>query len=211
MGGSIYSEEGRLLKWLPQVAFSDDLGSTFTNPKEVKIDPALMDDPKLDNPLDWLWRVAWHKGNGYAIDMKYEEINGKRIGVNFLVKTKDGIHYEKVSKLDVCKSLNECAFPNESTIRFDKKDKMYVLVRMARGDRSEVLVTAKPPYKNWVPQKLSMVGYIGGPNFLFLDKKTLILGGRSHDDTDNEEVYTGIKIMDLKGRVKKVFRLPSGW
>ncbi len=38
-----------LLERIPQVAFSNDAGSSFSNPKKVGI------DPDVKNSWDWIW------------------------------------------------------------------------------------------------------------------------------------------------------------
>ena len=57
----------------------------------------------------------------------------------FLLKTKDGSSFEKVSKIDIG------GYANESTIRFDKNGKMYVLIRREEEDKMGVLATSNPP------------------------------------------------------------------
>ncbi|MEX2565574.1 MAG: hypothetical protein WD431_06505, partial [Cyclobacteriaceae bacterium] len=151
MGGSVY-KEGELIERIPQVSFSDESGSAFSKPEKVSI------DPELRNSWDWIWRVTWNNGKGYAIDYQLQNREcGDRGSADatasiYLVKTTDGIYYEKVSHLEIS------GFPNESTIRFDENDKMYVVVRREGGDQTGILATATAPYKKWDFHKLSKLG-----------------------------------------------------
>ena len=199
MGGSVL-KDGEMLERIPQVAFSNESGSSFTAPKKVII------APEVQNDWDWIWRVTWNNGVGYAINWQLQNWeSGHPTGTIFLMKTEDGVHYEKVSYLEVC------GYPNESTIRFDEDDKMYVVIRRERGDhgdRTGVLATATAPYKEWDFHKLSELGRLGGPNFMFLDESTIILGSRAYNEVTGSS--TRVVVMDLKGNIKKTFRLPSG-
>src|SRR5690606_22093517 len=98
IGGSDY-DQNTLNGRQPHVAFSED-GMNFSDPEPVVI------DPEIDSGMDWIWRVTWYDGVGYAVDYQYEDIN--RV---YLVKTIDGIHYENVTELFVSGK------PNEATVR----------------------------------------------------------------------------------------------
>lgn len=209
MGGSVL-REGEMLERIPQVSFSDASGSAFTKPIKAII------DPELKNSWDWIWRVTWNDGIGYAIDWKLQnwDVGDRRsadaTGTIYLVKTTDGIYYEKVAYLEVC------GFPNESTIRFDENDKMYVVIRREGGDQNDpadvagVLATATAPYKDWNFQKLPESGKLGGPNFLLLDNNSILLASRGRGYNPLTPTYTRVEVMDLQGNVKKTFKLPSG-
>lgn len=173
----------------PYVSFSDATGDNFSEPIPSTVDP--------DNAVksDWVWRVTWHNGTGYAIDYQPEGI--------YLLKTKDGTAFQNVSKIKVDGS------PNESTIRFDKNGKLYVLIRREQGDRMGMLATAQTPYTKWNFHKLDQ--RLGGPNFIFLNDSTLCIGsrlypqqGKTHDDS------TAIFLSDLNGNIFKIIALPSG-
>jgi hypothetical protein len=119
-------------------------------------------------------------------------------GLN-LMRTADGKHYEKLTRLDID------GYPNESTIRFDKNDIMYVLVRREAGDKMGVLAKSLPPYTQWSYTKINM--RLGGPNFIFSnDGKYLIIGSRLYEQEAN---FTGIVVADLHGNILKTIRLPS--
>jgi hypothetical protein len=186
IGGSVYDKEVRskLLNLYPHVSFSDATGSNFSAPEKVSIQPANA------SGRDWIWRVTWHKGTGYAIN--YHDNTAD------LLSTKDGKKYEKVS------SLNIDGYPNESTVRFDDNDNVHVLVRREEGDKMGILAKAAPPYSNWSYKKLSI--RLGGPNFIFHKKNNIIIGSRLYAP---EGAATAVFVTDLEGNVKKTINLPS--
>lgn len=186
IGGSVYDsvERTKLLGLYPYVSFSDGSGSNFQSPDKVVIDPAVV------SGRDWIWRVTWHKGMGYAINYHNN--------VADLVQTKDGKYFQKIFRLDVD------GYPNESTIRFDKNDKLYVVVRREEGDKAGVLAESVPPYTNWIYKKLNM--RLGGPNFIFFKDDKMIIGSRLYAP---EGASTGIMLADRQGNVQKTITLPS--
>lgn len=192
MGGSVY-ENRKMLERIPQVSFSED-GAEFSKPEPINV------DPEVKNSWDWVWRVTWHKGVGYAINWKYEHNGGvSPTGQIYLMKTMDGINYEKMYYFDVD------GYPNESTIRFDKDDKMHVLIRRERGV-GLIAVSAAPDYNDFKFQELTF--RLGGPNFLHLDDNSLVLGSRYHSIHSGPK--TVIHTIDRFGNVNKSFILPSG-
>jgi hypothetical protein len=197
MAGAVF-ENSVIKELFPMVSFSDKKGKRFSDPERAVLDPSIAPS------RDWIWRVTWHNGIGYAIDYQLKENDRNRkllkkdAWLVYLMKTTDGKRYEKVSLLEV-ENL-----PNESTIRFDKNGKMYVMVRREAGDQMGVLATSNAPYHNWNYSKLDF--RLGGPDFLFLNDNTLVMGTRLY----GEQTATGILITDLEGRILKTITLPSG-
>ncbi|RAJ94514.1 hypothetical protein LX87_04401 [Larkinella arboricola] len=188
--------DGRYWTLTPYASFSDKAGENFTPLQKVTYGSG------ITPTLDWIWRVTWHKGVGYGVmySIKYTDVNGKWKRDMFaqVLKTKDGRKFEKVADLSVDGS------PNEATIRFDKNDKMFIVLRRETEDQMGVLYTSLPPYKNWSYDKLTV--RLGGPNFLFLDKNQLVLGTRFHE---GKQASTALHLLDLKGNIKKTIKLPS--
>jgi hypothetical protein len=185
IGGSVYDpqERAKLLAQHPMVSYSDAAGDRFSEPENVTVEPR--------GEKDWIWRITWNKGVGYGIDYADKKVT--------LVKTTDGKTYQKLMQLAID------GMPNESTIRFDKNDKIYVLVRREEADQMGVLAKSEPPYTEWTYQKLGM--RLGGPNFIFSENgKQLIIGSRLYEPTGAE---TGIVITDLNGKILKKIKLPS--
>jgi len=191
IGGSIYKDH-KLLGREPQVSFSDQEGMQFSNPEKVNIDPSVV------SWGDWIWRVTWYKGTGYAVDYQIGPEERKGPVALYLLKTTDGRNFEKVSKLNVD------GFPNESTVRFDKKGTMYVLIRRELEDKAGVWATSKAPYTQWNFKKLDFK--LGGPNFIFLNNKKIVVGTRVYEP----DVHTGLYVGTKNGDFKEIIQLPSG-
>ena len=97
------NDNGKVISRKPYVSYSDASGNTFSEPRESIV------DEKVASWSDWVWRVTWHNGTGYAINYQPNVV--------YLFRTKDGTRFENVSKIDIG------GYPNESTIRFDKNGK----------------------------------------------------------------------------------------
>lgn len=190
IGGSVY-KDGKLLGREPQVSFSDKSGKRFSSPEKVTIDPEIV------SWGDWIWRVTWYKGTGYAIDYQIGPEERRGPTALYLVKTTDGRNFQKVSKIELD------GFPNEATIRFDESGKMFVLIRRELDDKMGVLAKSSFPYTQWEFNKLTY--RLGGPNFIFYGDK-IIVGTRIMES----EVYTGILIGDTSGNLRKILALPTG-
>jgi len=145
-------------------------------------------------PGRWLWCVTWQKNIAYG--MAY----GKKNGLDLLV-SKDGRDYEtKVRKL-----FQEHR-PTEVTLRFDKKNRGYALMRRdGRQNNHAMLGVSTPPYIKWQWQELDT--YFGGPNFISISGGHWIGAGRILTGG----AHTAITYIDFeKGSMDKVLKLPSG-
>ena len=189
-------KDGKYLTLAPYYSLSDKSGSNFSKPEKTTF------GKDITPTLDWIWRITWHKGTGYGImyTADYKTVDGKRVRTMFaqLLSTKDGKHYEKVPGIAIDGS------PNESTVRFDSKDKMYILLRRETDDQMGVLAISDFPYKTWQYHKMSV--RLGGPNFQFLGKDRLIIGTRFHEGT---LASTALHVTDLQGKILKTIKLPS--
>jgi hypothetical protein len=182
-------KDGKIATRSPYYSVSDENGNNFSRPQRSKVDES------ITTRSDWVWRITWNKGVGYAVVYQQSSL--------IVLKTMDGSYFEKVSKLDIQGS------PNESTIRFDKDDNMYVIVRRDGEDPMAVLAKSRPPYTAWVMNKMNY--RLGGPNFLFLDDKTLCIGARLYEMVDGKlKPATAIFLSDLDGKIYKTIKLPSG-
>ena len=190
MGGSIY-RDGKIEGRKPQVSFSDSKGANFSSPEEVKIDPAIV------SWGDWLWRVTWFKGTGYTIDYQIGPQERKGPTAMYLLKTKDGKKFEKVSKIDLD------GFPNEATVRFASDGKMHVMIRREIDDQMGVWAVSEAPYTNWKYSKMNV--RLGGPNFIFTSNGKIIGGTRLY--TPN--VYTALVTGTPEGNFKELVSFPS--
>ena len=82
IGGSIYRNRN-LEACIPHYMLSDD-GKTFTAPEPAEI------DPKMTTKRDWVWRVTWHGGVGYAVSYNKAPEGDNNGNELWLLKTTDG-------------------------------------------------------------------------------------------------------------------------
>lgn len=186
VGAGVYNNHFESLA--TYVSFSDKSGLNFS-PLEKN-----MIDPLITTQREWIWRVTWNQGIGYGILYQVYERPWKA----FVVQTKDGKYYERVAKINVDRD------PNESTIRFDKNNRMYILVRRESGDKMGVLAEGDFPYRNFTYYPLKE--QLGGPNFLFLNYNRLVIGSRSVKKTGS---VMALHVSDLQGNILKTIKLPS--
>jgi len=153
MGGSRYKKE-RCLGCNPCVAFSTN-GTDWS------------DVAKLDYSNEWIWRVTWHKGTGYAISYRNNPEDVDEPWVATLFQTKDAFNYDVITELNVAKN------PSEGTIRFLPDNSMVALLRRQGPG---MIGHSKPPYTKW---KWTDIGFrVGGPNFLILPNGDMWAGSR---------------------------------
>lgn len=192
IGGSVYRDR-KLEACIPHVMFTED-GKTFTNPE-----PAIL-DKKMTSKRDWIWRVTWHDGVGYAVSYNKApegDTNGNEL---WLVKTIDGKKYEVITKFTI-----DC-YPNESTVRFMPDGRMAIMVRREAGDYRGWWGVSKAPFTEWEWKKMGMA--LGGPDFIFLDDNRAVMASR------NTSVPGAAKTCIYKGNnngfFEEVICLPSG-
>ena len=189
VGGSIYRD--RQLKGCePQVLFSED-GNTFTAPQPVVIENG------ANNGFNWLWRVTWHEGVGYTIS--YGKAEGGKTEVA-LLSTTDGIHYKHIKTFDIE------GYPNEATIRFMPNGEMAVMLRRDGDKPTGYWGLSSAPYTEWSWKEMEF--RIGGPDFIVLDDKRVVAGGRTHHIASAPK--TSVLIGKGDGRFSDVLTLPSG-
>jgi hypothetical protein len=166
------------------VSFSKD-GKTWTETQRVL------------NSWQWLWRVTWHKGNGYGVAYTWEQKDKSKNYFASLYKTGDGLHYEKVTDLGIPQTT-------EATVRFDG-DTMLVLQRRDGTPNTAALGTSAPPYTKFTWIDLGM--YYGGPNFIKSPDGQWWAAGRIIKGS----AKTVLCRLDIKaGKLDPVLELPSG-
>ncbi len=172
----------------PYISVSNKGGNHFSRPSKSVVDSS------VSTNSDWVWRITWNKGWGYAVVYQSASL--------YLLRTKDGSYFEKVSKMEIDGA------PNESTIRFNN-EKMYVVVRREKEDQMAMLATSDYPYTTWTMNKMNY--RLGGPNFLFLNDTTLCIGARLYETIDQKlKPATAIFLSDTNGKIYKTIKLPSG-
>lgn len=189
VGGSIYRNR-QLVGCEPQVMFSED-GKEFTAPQPVVIEKG------ANNGFNWLWRVTWHEGTGYTIS--YGKAEGGKVEVS-LLSTTDGIHYKHMQTFDIG------GYPNEATIRFLPYGQMAVMLRRDGDAPTGYWGLSHAPYTEWSWKEMEF--RIGGPDFIVLDDKRIVAGGRTHLIASAPK--TSLLIGKGDGRFSEVLTLPSG-
>lgn len=171
------------------VSFSLD-GSKFSSPTAIK------EKGGGQKPYEWLWRLTWHEGTGYGVSY-YQK--GDRNGLR-LLSTTDGTTYREVKDFDLLGG------PNETTVRFAADDTMLVFIRRESRDRGTMLLTAAPPYTDFIEHNLGF--FCGGPDAIVLADGSIALCGRSTyiPRRPKTVLYTG----DSSGIFEERLVLPSG-
>ena len=184
-GGSVYVDKELKMR-IPQVSFSSD-GQSFSDPEPV--------DYPIPDGFAWFWRMTWHEGTGYTVS--YGEVGGDRLE---LIKTTDGLHFEKITDIELG------GFPNETTVRFLPDGRMALLIRREKADKKAFLGISEPPFTDW---KLTPLAFqIGGPEMAVLPDGSLIIGGRAY--LDGGETKTCLWLGNTDGDFKLWKTLPSG-
>lgn len=185
IGGSVYKGK-ELVQRIPQVSFSDD-GVHFSDPEPVVFDENVTDDK------EWIWRVTWHDGIGYAVTY----------GDHFaLLKTEDGLHFSLVRELDV----NRDDFPNETTVRFLPDGRMALLVRREKNGAKGLWGVSEAPFTDWTWKDLPVS--LGGPDFIVMPDGSIIAGTRGSYFPKRPK--TVLLKGDAEGEFELIRVLPSG-
>ena len=173
-----------------RVAFSNPEGTRFA-PVQKAVLPA-----KILTGFDWLWRVTWHEG--WAWGCVQQVPTGKERSL-YLVRSRDGIHYEHVTQLDV-------DHPTETTLRFLENDTMLAMIRRTGTSPNGWIGISKPPYEKWdfeVSNKR-----FGGPNLIELPNGAWLAGSRGYE---GKNPRTELWWFDLKTKkFREILSLPSG-
>ena len=192
IGGSIYRNR-TLEGCVPHVMFSTD-GKNFTLPEPAEL------DPKLTSGRDWIWRVTWHDGVGYAVSYNKApegDSNGNEL---WLLKTTDGKRYEAITKLNID------GYPNEATVRFLPNGRMAMMVRREAGDARGWWGISDAPFTEWEWKKMGL--RLGGQDFICIDDNRIIMCSRNYAISNAHK--TCIYLGRNDGRFEEMMVLPSG-
>lgn len=130
-------------------------------------------------------------------------------GVTWDQTTLNAYGFDHMNPLTLFKTTNGTAFraqrvltgvdgsPNDVQVRFDKRNKMYVLIKRDEGDQKGVLAVSAAPYENFEYHPLDF--RLHSPHFIILDDNTLVMGVREYDNT----AAMHIVVTDLMGHVLK--------
>lgn len=191
MGGSVYMM-GEFKGSRTHVAFFDKKSGSFSKPIPIEL------SSELYTGMDWLWKVTWHKKNAYGLIYQVDKETGSNILL--LVSSKDGIHYQLVSRIPISKHL-----PNEGAIRFDKNNNMKFIVRCEDGKVGGFYGESAYPYTDW---KVYDVGkQLGGPDMITVPDGKTIVATRAFGD---KGPYTALMELDENYKLQEICRFPSG-
>ena len=127
-----------------------------------------------------------------------EKGTGKRIVL--LVSSKDGIHYNLVSRIPITQN-----FPNEGAIQFDKKGNMKIIVRCEDNKAGGFYGESSYPYTEWKGYDVGK--RLGGPNILITPDGRTLVATRAFD---SKGTYTALMELDSNYKLQEVCRFPSG-
>ena len=191
MGGSVYdgkppAPNRKRVSARSRVSFSKD-GTEWSAPKPV--------EGVGEN--QWLWRVTWHKGAGYAIVYSIAKQGGKRVLTVW--KTPDGVTYQQL--VDPKPGIDL----SEATIRFNADDTMIILLRGEEKDRHAWVGASRAPYDKWDWRDGGHAGH--GPNFIVLSGGRMFYAGRDFDDKNAARTVFGRMTLE---KLEPLITLPSG-
>jgi hypothetical protein len=193
LGGSKINRKGMTGKMVPHVAiFEND---------NWELKPAVLDPDKNAKKGEWIWRVTWNLNDNCGYALSY----GISKGLN-LLKTKDGVHFEKVCYIK-CDELNELY--NEATIRFKEDGTLIALIRTERHGLIGI-TDMSSGYVNW---KFSVLPFrLGGPNFLIRKNGEMVAGTRFFflNDDNTLDFGTVVAFMNEKTLIPMIRVESSG-
>jgi hypothetical protein len=188
-GASFYHGEKRQ-RIESRVAFSDAGGMHFGPPQKIIFPETIL------TGFDWLWRVTWHAGQAWGC-VKQRPPGAERS--MHLVRSRDGIAYENVCKLDV-------AGPSETTLRFLKDDSLVAMIRGAAAkDPRGWIGHARPPYTDWTFVDCNR--RFGGPELVQLPSGAWLAGSRGYRKQPTTELW---RLDPHSGQIDDMLSLPSG-
>lgn len=153
----------------PYVTFCTD-GKQFG-----KLNDVVLDMDGLTG-MDWLWKVSWGGGRAYGVlyTMLTKTVWDKGRSRVSLVTSEDGIHYTKVTDLDIPAE----SYPNECSVKMLSDGRLGMLVRREQADRHGWWGVSEAPFTEW---KFNDVGMqFGGPNFIEIEGGRIVAGTRTY-------------------------------
>jgi hypothetical protein len=187
--GASYYEGSTRKRIESRVAFYDAASKRFGPPRKVQLPESIV------SGLDWLWRVTWHDGWAWGC-LQQVPSGGER--ALHLVRSRDAIHYEHVTKLKV-------DHPTETTLRFLDDDTIVAMIRRTADPAEGWIGTARPPYTDW--KFTTSNKRFGGPNLIQLPDHSWLAGSREYGKSSTMALWR----LDLKtAQFEDLVTLPSG-
>jgi len=152
----------------------------------------------------WLWRVVWHQGTAYGAAYSWAQDSPQSTLRMWAViaRSRDGVHYEKISK----------DFPglNEAALSFDEEGTLTVVFRSIDREPKATIAQTRVPFTVWTIEPMIVNWWdskIGGPAILRLKDGRLIASGRLYR---GKEQRTGVGLLNqATGVLSDLVILPS--
>lgn len=187
--GASYYHGTKRLRIESRVAFYDREAGRFGPLHEVELPESIV------TGFDWLWRITWHEGRAWGCVQQVPDDAARGL---HLVRSRDGINYEHVTRLDV-------DHPTETTLRFLEDDTMVAMTRRTGSSPEGWIGTSEPPYTEW--SFTASNKRFGGPNFVQLPDGSWLAGSRGYEDHTTTDLWR----LDLEtARFEDLLSLPSG-
>ena len=161
--------------------------------------PELITNDNTQNEMFAFWRYTYHKGKFFSAAYRIPILGGyNNDNLCLFNNSANYWQYSAMGRVDLGKS------PNETTIRFDKDENLYYLVR--REAATVALGVASPAdYSKvkWIDDPIGI--RLSSPNFLFYLDKLLICG------RDQDKLTFKLFSYNLNtNKIEKSFTFPSG-
>jgi len=172
-----------------RVAFYDHDADRFGPPQKVVLPESIV------TGFDWLWRITWHDGWAWGCVQQVPDVAERSL---HLVRSRDGINYERVTQLDV-------DHPTETTLRFLGDKTMIAMIRRTGSSPEGWIGKSEPPYTKW--NFITTNKRFGGPNLVQLPGGSWLAGSRGYEKRRTTDLWR----LDLEtGRFHDLLSLPSG-
>lgn len=175
------------------LAFNDyslSYSSGWVNMVNVTLDNKQPNTLKIQGNEAWPWRVTWYENKAYSVGYNGAEIFD-------LYQSDNGLFFKNIKSFrNITKS------PTEATVRVSDEGVFYILARRNYGNA--ILGKSDQPEGNWDWFDEIPIYNFGGPNFLLLDQKHLLIAGRELDTQ-----IVGLYDLENK-KYKKLLTLKSG-
>ncbi|HSI65036.1 MAG TPA: exo-alpha-sialidase [Candidatus Saccharimonadia bacterium] len=154
---------------------------------------------KIYEPQFILWKPLVHDGTFYAAAHKKDESsNGKGREVH-LVKSADGIKWEKVS------TIRAGNWESETTMYFDEKHHAVAFLRQKYGSPQAQILESEPPYATWSARPADVNHFSGHSVHTFRGVTYLLSRIMGPGKTTGSMIYTF-----ADGKLTPYCQLPSG-
>jgi len=172
-----------LTTWL---TYTDD-GKTWSKPVAVY------------EPQFILWKPIVHGGTFYAAAHKKDETDGGKGRAVHLVKSADGIQWEKVSL------IRAGNWESETTLYFDPRHHVTAFLRQKYGSPQAQILESDPPYAEWKARPADAPHFSGHSVHTFRGVTYLLSRALVAGKTTGSRIYTF-----ADGKLTPYCDLPSG-